>query len=367
LDPKGLQRVALRRLRAQRLIGAPFASPVEAVRSLVAVQSQDYAGAKWALGMRVRGATDRALEKLLDEGALLRTHVLRPTWHFILPDDARWLLELTAPRIEAAMASYDRRLALDAKVFSRAYAVLERSLRGAAHRTRAELSAALEQARIPAQGLRMINIMIHAELAGLVTSGPRRGKQFTYALLEERAPRARRLDRDAALAELASRYFTGHGPAQLQDFSWWSGLSPADARRALSHVERRLRSETLDGKTYYASPEAKRRSPSPSAHLLPNFDEYFIAYRDRSATVDASLKLGASAPFPYGKTVAHVVMVDGVVRGAWKRFVRADHVDVELGPLDAHAVAAIRPSIDRLGAFLETLARVASRKKLAGR
>jgi hypothetical protein len=348
--------VAFQRLQTQRLVGPPFPSAVEAVRALVAVQSQDYPAAKWAVGLRLSGATDRALDALCDEGVLLRTHVLRPTWHFVLPEDIHWLLELTAPRIKQAMASYDRKLELDSRVHARAFRVFEKELRDGRYRTRTELADALERSRIPARGQRLGHLMMNAELDGVVVSGPLRGKQSTYALLDERAQRRRRLGRDEALAELALRYFTGHGPAQLQDFSWWSGLSPSDARRAHESVQRQLASEEVEGKTYWTSPAARPARPTPSAHLLPNFDEYFIAYRDRSASVDLSLKLGRSAPFPYGKTLAHVVLVNGVVHGGWKRRPGDGEVAVRfsaLAPLPSAARAALRASADRLSAFLE--------------
>ncbi|HEX4622788.1 MAG TPA: winged helix DNA-binding domain-containing protein, partial [Myxococcaceae bacterium] len=246
--------VAFQRLRTQRLVGPPFPSAVEAVRALVAVQSQDYPAAKWALGLRLRGATDRALDALCDAGTLLRTHVLRPTWHFVLPEDIHWLLELTAPRIKQALGSYDRKLDLDSRVHARAFGVFEKELRDRRYRTRTELADALERSRIPARGQRLGHLMMNAELDGVVVSGPLRGKQRTYALLDERAPHRRRLGRDEALAELALRYFTGHGPAQLEDFSWWSGLSPADARRGLESVRSELASAELEGRTYWASP-----------------------------------------------------------------------------------------------------------------
>lgn len=225
--------IATRRLHTQRLAGEPFASAVDAVAWLGAVQSQDYAGAKWALGQRTRGVTDADLDRLCDEGAILRTHVMRPTWHFVLPCDIRWLLGLTAPRVKARLAPYDRRLEIDAPLLKRSHAVIESALEGGSSLTRAELGAALERAGIPAAGQRLGHLVSYAELDAIVVSGPRRGRQVTYALLEERAPSARRLDRDEALAELTRRYFTGHGPAQVQDFAWWSGLTVADVRRGL--------------------------------------------------------------------------------------------------------------------------------------
>ncbi|MBO0686334.1 MAG: AlkZ family DNA glycosylase, partial [Candidatus Dormibacteraeota bacterium] len=209
--------------------------------------SQDYAGAKWALAQRTPGATESDLDRLFDEGAILRTHLMRPTWHFVLPQDVRWLLELTAARVKAVMAANDRVQQVDGQVLARTYKVLEGALGDAQHLTRAGLSAALEAAGIAAGGARLGHLLMHAELDGIVVSGPRQGRQFTYALLDERAPKARRLDRDEALAELTRRYFTSHGPAQVTDFAWWSGLTVKDGRRGLEMVGSCLVREVIEG------------------------------------------------------------------------------------------------------------------------
>src|SRR5215831_20269008 len=179
--------IASRRLQTQRLTGQPFDAAVDAVAWLGAVQSQDYAGAKWALGQRTRDVTDADLDRLVDAGAILRTHVMRPTWHFVLPDDMRWLLDLTAPRVKAILAHYDRQLEVDGDLLRRGHAVIETALRDGTYLTRGELAAALERAGIPADGQRLGRLIMHAELDGLIVSGPRRGKQLTYALLAERA------------------------------------------------------------------------------------------------------------------------------------------------------------------------------------
>lgn len=351
--------VAGRRLRTQRLTGEPFASAVEAVGWLGAVQSQDYSGAKWALGQRTRGVTDADVDRLFDQGAILRTHVMRPTWHFVLPGDVRWLLELTAPRIRATMAYYDRQLEVNPAVLKRSHTVLEATLRSGSYRTRSELGAALERSGIPASGQRLGHLLLHAELDAVVVSGPRRGRQFTYALLDDRAPDARRLDRDAALAELARRYFTGHGPAQVQDFAWWSGLTVADAKRGLALVGPALAHEVIAGKSYWSSPDlrpagAPRRDGAPIVHLLPNYDEFLVAYRDRTAALDPARAFD-TAPFPNGSILAHVVVLNGQVWGGWKRRVEGRQVVVELGPLDvldAAGAAALQGAANDLARFL---------------
>ena len=345
--------IAARRLRAQRLSGEGFATAEEAVRWMGAVQSQDYAGAKWALGLRTRGLTDADVDRLFDAGAILRTHVMRPTWHFVLPDDVRWLLELTAPRVRAAMAAIDRRIGVDAVLLRRSRAALEAVLRDGTFLTRNELGVALERAGIPLAGQPLAHVVSHAELDAVIVSGPRRGRQFTYALMDERAPNARRLDRDEALAELARRYFTSHGPAQLPDFTWWSGLTVADARRGVDLAGPALAREVIDGRPYWRAPaEPPPASGEPAAHLLPNYDEFLVAYRDRSAALHPGLD---TSPLPRESVLTNVVVVDGLVRCGWRRRPARGGVVVELGPLDATGPAvgaALTRAAEDLGRFL---------------
>jgi hypothetical protein len=310
--------IALQRLRNQRLVGKPFAGPEDVVRWLGAVQSQDYAGAKWAIAQRTRAATDADVDRACADGRILRTHVLRPTWHFVLPDDIRWMLALTAPRVRAAMAYYDRRLALDAAVYRRSQSVLQKALTGKAL-TREELARALGAAGIEATGQRLGHIMMRAEQDALIASGPRRGKQFTYALLDERAPRGRTLARDEALAELAGRYFASHGPALPQDFAWWSGLTVADARRGIESASPGLTAVTVGGKTYWHAPGAApaSRVQANIVHLLPNYDEVIVAYRDHAP----SFAPGVPPTFAGRPEMVmnHVVLVGGRVVGGWRR------------------------------------------------
>jgi hypothetical protein len=351
-----LTAVAWRRLAAQRLVGEPFGSALEAVSWLGAVQSQDYGAAKWAVGQRVRGATDAALDRLYDSGELLRTHVMRPTWHLVLPADVRWLLELTAPRVRALLAHYDRRLELDPAELGRARAVLETALRDGRHRTRAELATELERAGIAARGQRLGHILMHAELYAVVVSCARRGRSHTYALLEERAPGARRLGREAALGELTLRYFTGHGPARATDFAWWSGLSMADVRLGLDLVRPALTRETLGGRLFWsASSAGPVAASSPVACLLSNYDEYMVGFRDRTDALDPDRPVDPSGLGVSGM-LDSVVILDGRVWGGWRRRHTGRQVTVELGPLhplDAPAEAAVRRAAGELGRFLD--------------
>jgi hypothetical protein len=361
--------VAVERLRNQRLVGKPFAAPEDVVRWLGAVQSQDFAGAKWAIGVRTRACTDAAVERAYAEGRILRTHVLRPTWHFVVPDDIRWMLALTAPRVRAVMAYYEGQFDLDGAAFRRTRKVLEAALAGGKSMTRDELSRALAARGIRASGQRLGLIMMRAEQDAVVTSGPRRGKQFTYALLDERAPAGRTLARDEALATLAGRYFASHGPALPQDFAWWSGLTVSDARRGIETATPRLASVTVDGKTYWHAPGATRAARvSHAVQLLPNYDEATVAYRDRAAT----LAPGVSAPF-HGRpemVMNYVVMVDGRVVGGWRRVPRKDAMIVETTlatRLDAHARKALEAAAARLQKFLGQPVTLRTRESAASR
>jgi len=248
--------IAQQRLYHQRLIADPFEKPVDVVDWLVAVQAQDYFGAKWALGLRLRDAHDADLDRAFNAGEILRTHMLRPTWHFVTPIDIRWLLALTAPRVNAANAAMYRKLELDNATLKRGYKAMTKALQSGQHLTREELSEALGKAGIAATGQRLAYIVMHAELDGLICSGPRRGKQFTYALLEERVPPVAPLKRAEALATLTQRYFASHGPAMAQDFAKWSGLTTADAKLGLDMVGTQLQRETLNGAEYWFSSSA---------------------------------------------------------------------------------------------------------------
>jgi hypothetical protein len=344
--------VIARRLARQRLLGTLYKTPAEAVASLGAVQSQDYFGAKWAVGQRVAKATDASVEAAFNRGDLVRVHALRPTWHFVAPADLRWIQSLTGPRVQRILAVYDRQLGLDGKTLAKAFRLLERALRDRAYKTRAELAAALKSGGITAAGQTLARIMGHAELTALVCSGPQRGKLATYALVDERVPPTKPLTRDEALAELTRRYFTSHGPATVKDFVWWSGLTVKDTRAGLDSIG--ASSEQLDGLTLWHVPVARLRVPHAegSAHLLPNYDEFLIAYKDRGFVVGPSFKTMVAEQRV--DIFAHLLIVGGRLAGTWRRVVADDIVRVSVGlhaPLKAAARQSVQDAADRLGVF----------------
>lgn len=348
--------IAAARLGAQRLIRKPFETAVEAVRSMAAVQSQDYAGAKWALGQRVVGATDAAIDRLYDQGAILRTHVLRPTWHFVLPEDIRWLLDLTGPKVLTSVGGRHRQLGIDRGVITRARLAFENGLSGGRSLTREELGEVLLSARIPSDGQRLPHLIMAAELEGQVVSGPRRGRLMTYALLDERAPNARVLEPMEALRELTRRYFCSHGPAQLQDLAWWSGLTQADARRGVELAGAGLAKRSIDGTDYWFDPELEWRPAGRVAvHLLPNFDEYTVGYRDRSAMLHADYPFRPEL-FAFSSILSNVVTAGGQLRAAWRRTASGPGLRVEvqpLAPLDPVERAGVEQACRRFSRFLE--------------
>jgi hypothetical protein len=363
-----------RRLRNQRLIGEPAESPEAVVAALTAVQAQDYLGAKWAVAQRAGDCTDARVEAALDRGAILRTHVLRPTWHLVAPADLRWMLALTAPRVLRLNAPYHRQTGLDARVLARSDAVVAKAVQGARHLTRDELRAVLGDAGIPADGLRLALLIMHAELGAIVCNGQRRGKQLTYAAVDERAPTARALPIDEALAELARRYFAGHGPARAQDFAWWSGLRVAEAQQAIRSLGAELESQTIGDDTYWLPPphNARARRPtrhaSPRVHLLPSYDEYVVAYRNHAAIVDAGHAKTLS--IRGGFVGAAVMTVDGRVAGSWRRTLQRGGVVIQvqlLVPLDAAAQSALEREGERYGRFLGLSVRLQARGPRAAR
>jgi hypothetical protein len=344
---------ARRKLHSGRIpLSAPkFTSVVDVVHYLGAVQSQEYLDARWTLGLRMRDATAADIDRAFDDGLILRTHIMRPTWHFVTPADIRWIMELTAPRVHAVSAYVYRQNGIDEALANTSQDVFIKSLQNNNFLTRAELAAALAEAGIVAAGQRLAYIVMRAELDGLICSGPRRGKQFTYALLDERAPQAKPLPRDQALAELTRRYFTSHGPASPHDFAAWSGLTVSDAREGLDSVKSDLVEEEIDGKTYWFAPsETIYSDPAPTAHLLPTFDEYAIVMRDGGLIYDSALdKSWEELPF-FGLTV-----IDGIVVGNWRRTIGRKAVTFESAPYRPFTSAeseAFAHAAQRFGQFL---------------
>jgi hypothetical protein len=370
-DQATLQRAVLAaRLDAQRITRPGPRTAQELVKWLGALQAQDYAGAKWAIGLRLgSAATEMDIERAIAEGHILRTHLMRWTWQFVLPEDVRWMLDLVRDRLVVRASRRHRQLELDAATFCKSNDVLDQALRDGGHATRDELAARLEKAGISPAGERLSHLLGRAELDAVLCSGARRGKQFTYMHLDHRAPRRRTpWQRDEAVAELARRYFQSRGPATLADFVWWSGLTIAEARAGLDAIRSSLVTQTIDGDRAFSLEEnrAKTKRTAGSRYterlgcqLLPAFDEYLVAYRKRDAILAArdAKRLNAG-----GGMLRPSVVFDGRVIGTWRRELTKGGVAIELHLFEHPSrieQATLTRAVETFGRFLGLAAEIA--------
>lgn len=337
--------IARRRMINQQISVSTIHSPAEIVRWLGAVQSQDYYGAKWAVGLRA-GVDNAAVEQAVNAGSILRLHVLRPTWHFVAAEDVRWMLSLTAARVKAGMAARMRELQIDDAVLARSQEIFRQALSGGKQLTRDEMGATLNQGGVSTDlPQRLVHLLMHAELDQVLVNGAWKGKQATYALLDERAPAGSTplFERVPAAAELARRFFTSHGPASLKDFTWWSGLTVAEARAGIELARSSLACEEIDGTVYWGPDEGPNvpagPAPGPVAHLLPNYDEYVVAYTGRGAIFDPALSHKLHLR---GGVLNNVLVIDGLVAGGWKREFKKGEVLVTIELIRQLSVAELQ-------------------------
>lgn len=319
------QDIINQRLYTQRLAYTNYTLPEDVVKYCGAIQAQDFFGAKWAIGLRTKICTTTSIDEAFNKGLILRTHVLRPTWHFVHPADIRWMLQLTAPRIKAMSIYYYHSLGLNDELLIRSRKIIGHTLQGGKEFTRVDLVSALQGGGIQTNNLGYIYLIMDAELEGIICSGTRQKKQFTYALLEEKVPRAKKYTREEALAEIALRYFTSHGPATMQDFAWWSGLTQEDAKKALQMNTTFLSHTEIESNVYWFSEKNYKAVDARTIYLLPNYDEYLIAYKDRSTVFDSSqiAHLDARANPLFQNTI----IANGKIIGTWKRIVKKNFID----------------------------------------
>jgi hypothetical protein len=309
-----------------------------------AIQAQDFESAKWAIGVRLTRSTTPDVQDAIDRGEIIRTHLLRPTWHLVAAEDVRWMLELTAPHISASLNAAHKRFALTARAVSRSNALIEKALTGGRYLTREELLAAFRKARIPTGGNRLHHLLLRAELDGLICSGPVKDGKPTYALLDERVRGGKHLTRDGALEELAGKYFTSRSPATLEDFMWWSGLPAASARRALEMIEPKFVSAIVDSRRYWiAGGPAQYLPDKDSVHVLPAFDEFIISYRERSAALPD--RRYANVVSSNG-VFRPVIVMGGQVVGLWRRRMANNVLMIETS-LFSKPAGSTRRSIER--------------------
>ncbi len=316
------------RLINQKIVKTEFGSAKEVVAWMGAIQAQDYLMAKWAVGTRLLNSKDYVIENALNKGEIIRTHILRPTWHFVSSDDIYWMLELTAPQIKSSLRSRHKQLELTDVIHSKSKQIIEKALTKEMNLTREELSKEFHKAKIVTDNNRLSHLLLYAELDKIICSGPMKGKKQTYALLEDRVPLKKVSTRDESLAELARRYFASHGPATILDFAWWSGLSVKDARQALEFIKYKCVSEKFDSEEYWFTDSLGYTTfKKTDIHLLPAYDEFLISYKDRRA----------SMMFTENKKVISnngifrpVIVMNGQVSGLWKCVRKNESVIIEI-------------------------------------
>lgn len=322
--------IAALRLHNQLIARSKHKHPASVVRWLGAVQCQDYLGSLWGIGLRQTHGTETAVERAIADKQILRTWPMRGTLHFVATEDARWMLKLLTPRVIARCATLYRQSELDDKIFLKSRKLFIGALQGGKQLTRPEMYEVLERAKISTAGQRGLHILGHLAQKGLLCFGARKGKQQTFALLDEWIPESKDLEREEALCELAMRYFTSHGPATLEDFTWWSGLSPADARTSLDMIKGQLVQEIVNATKYwFVQNILTSKNNSSGAYLLPAYDEYTVAYKDRSVVLDP-----AHATLAKNGIFNPVLILNGKVRGTWKRTLKKDQVVIDVTAFD---------------------------------
>jgi hypothetical protein len=339
------------RLESQQLNGTTLNTAGELVAWFGAVQGQEYALTKWGLGLRLSNLLDSDIEKELTDGKIFRTHLLRPTWHFVTSEDIHWLLKLTSPRINATNAYMYRKLDLDEAVFNKCNSLLTKLLQGHRQLTRIEINGEFGKNKIEATGHRLSYIMMRSELDGILCSGARQGNQFTYALLEERVPKRKKLNREEALAELAKRYFISRGPATVFDFSTWSGLTLTECRQGIELSKSCFDKMTLEKKEYYFSTHLiSNLGPYSRILLLPIYDEFIMGYKDRSAIMEFKQSLNPNPSFHFNC----MIVLDGQIIGTWKRTLEKKQIVLKynlFGTLSSKQNRELENIIQRFAAF----------------
>jgi hypothetical protein len=348
------RRLTALRMAAHYIGRRGFSSPLEAVRWMLALQAQDFPGVKWSVGIRQAGGTEAAVEAACDAGEIVRSWPLRGTLHLVAGEDLGWLLELTAPRAIASSARRRAALGITEAGVERARGVAREALAGRRVLTRDALVAAFAGSGVSTVGQRGYHLLWYLAQTGTLVLGPTVGRQQAFALLDEWVPNPRRLEREEALGELASRYFRSHGPATVRDLARWSGLTVGDVRRGIAICGNRLTNLELDQVTYHLAPETlSLAAPTARVHLLPGFDEYLLGYGDRTAALAPE---HSEAIVPGGNGMFKpTIVVDGEVVGIWRRISRAREIVVEpvpFGRLSAGVDDELAAAARAYGAFL---------------
>lgn len=324
--------IAVQRLHSQQIERTKCKTPREIVTWLGALQAQDYAGAKWSVGLRLPGSTATDIEQAIVDKTIVRTWVMRGTLHFVAATDVRWLLALVAPRLIAGNARRYNELELDARTLARSNTLLAQALHGGKQLTRTALFGVLAQHGISTQGQRGVFMLQRASLDGLICQGIMQSNDPTFMSLDDSFPKMKPLEHDEALGELVKRYLTSRGPATLQDFEWWSGLGVANAKAGWEAMKSQFIQERVDNKIYWRSrSKLTAQSKSPKAYLLPGFDEYLLGYKDRSASLDEPRYKRLTPP---NGMLPPTIVIDGRVVGTWKRTFEKGEVTIAANPFN---------------------------------
>jgi hypothetical protein len=349
-----IHEISLARMVNQQIGSSAFSSPARLVQYMGAIQAQDFPMARWGVGARLKEPDEAGVSDTFDKGEILRTHLLRPTWHLVHREDIRWMLDLTAPRIRATARSRWKQLGLDPDTFRKCNSIIEALLGDQNYKTREEILTEVGK-HIPVMDQRGAHILLQAELEGIICSGPARKAKQTYALLQERVPEFPFLTKEESLAKLAERYFTSHGPATLMDFVWWSGLTVSDARKGLETAMPGLVNLNVLGNIYWVNPSTgpvQRSKDADSVFLLPAYDEFLISYKDRTPSIAHPDQKHA---FSNNGIFRPVVVVNGVVSGIWRRTFRNGTVMLEVVFFNTPSEAvrdALLTEANRFGCFL---------------
>jgi len=343
------------RLTSQKLYKTNPCSPQEIVQHLGAMQAQDYTMAKWAIGSRC-DSTEKVIEEAINSAKIIRTHILRPTWHFVASDDIYWMLDLSAPQVKRFTASAAKKYGYDEKKLDQTNSKIEKLLTGNNHLTRDEIMQELNIKKSSSEDFLSAAIMMNAELDGLVCNGKMKGKQITYALLEERVSKPKfKLTKEEALSKLAKRYFESHGPATLTDFSWWSGFPPTTCKLAINAIELQLNSVEIESQKYWFGNDISKDSDfRESVHFLPAFDEILISYKTREASI---LSEHQSKAFTNNGIFKPIILENGKVIGIWKRTIKKDHAKIETQffyETESHKKTILFEGIKAFENYLET-------------
>lgn len=339
------------RLSNQQVSHQRFNKPKDVVAWMGAMQAQDYGMARWAIGVRLPSSNSTTVQQAIDKGEIVRTHLLRPTWHFVSAADAGWIIDLTAPHIKALMKSRLKELELTPKVLSKSLSILDKLLRDGVHLTREEIVTALQKHKIVTGDQRSSHLLMWAELEKIICSGAIQGKKNTYAHFGKRVREQKPLSRDEGLYRLAERYFTSHGPATLLDFANWSGLPMTDVRKAIKLTEDILTSEKIDSNVYFLREGGAGDSAFDQVYFLPAFDEFVIGYKDRRACL---LDEHKAVVISNNGMFFPIVVFRGKVVGSWKKSIARNEVKI------VHELFTEAPATRKFNAMLKRGAEDAS-------